>query len=858
MSKSRNEIAQEFLKSLFGSIPTDSCIEVRVKRNEDPGARQLFLADPSALRVDEFPDDVHVWFGVSLRRLHTGSGKADDLTWATCVWADFDNVQNRTALVERLKAFAPTFIVDSGGGIHAYWRLNRTLDLRSDQERTYVREVVHGLAHVLGGDTTVHDPTRVMGLPGTYNVGNGKTKIYNPPRLVQILHHDPRAIYGVDELSRYRRPLVHRQGMPINVTEAAQAPASPPVIANLSIPDRLKKLVQDGWQSGCGYKSRSELDQAVMVAMTQGKHTHEDIFAVFKDPSNGISEKFLEKGTDGPRYLAATLASSEEWVRTHNTPGTSNLSYRIREHAGQIEVQRGNSWEVVFNHPIKAKARLTGAESGFLVEILTPYVVVERTLTAEHFANSFNFKRAINLAGAWTGTDKDLQLLTIYLEEQSPKPQEVVKTIGWHSSKVIFPNAQLVNGAFVPDTEYLYTGKLTEARLEDHPNWPALAQQIIDVLPLLHAPQSIIPIIGWFMATFVAPKLRKLEDNAFPLLMVFGTPEAGKTTILEFMLRLCGLNAPLNSAAGTRFTNVELLSSSNTLPIVFDEHRRSDIRQHKSNLYPILRETHKAQIHSRGRRDLSIVQYRLTAPVAIGGETPFRDSALVDRTIHVLLERGAKNEKALEQLRQLEVDRFNGGMYNHVQGKDIPTLWSEVARQLPPALRADRTNLRQLHGWQVVALGLRLLEPFLKPEQTAEMISQLSDFRKVSAEDITIPAKAVVIETVRVIRELIRMGRLRNGQEYAIKEWNGKTLLWFVPAVALPLVEEYFQGVDTDLPMTRETMLGRMKEESKSQDPIVVRYQEHFRLGKKSAKGIAIDLGRFEEETGTMDAWSGH
>ncbi len=847
MSKSRNEIAQEFLKSLFGSIPADSCIEVRVKRNEDHGSRQLFLADPSPLRVDEFPDDAHVWFGVSLRRLHTGSGKADDLTWATCVWADFDHVQNKTALVKRLKTFGPTFLVDSGGGIHAYWRLNRALDLRSDQERTYVREVVHGLGHALGGDTTVHDLTRVMGLPGTYNVGDGKTKIYNPPRIVQVIHHDLRAIYGVDELSRYRRPLVQRQGMPINV---AGAPSSPPVISILNIPERLKKLVRDGWDQGCGYDSRSELDMAVMVALLQGKHAHDEILAVFKDPSNKISEKFLEKGTDGARYLTKTLTAAEDWVRTHNVPGTLFLSYGIREHNGQMEAQRRNSWEVIFNRPIKAIAQLTGEEEGFLVEIATSRAIVQRTLTTEHFASNLHFKKAIKLAGAWTGNDKDLQRLVTYLEQQSPKRQEVVKTVGWHDGRVVFPNAQLENGQFAPNTSYLYVGKLSNARLLDNDDWPTLAKEIVDVLPLLHTREAIIPIIGWFMATFAAPQVRALEGGAFPLLMVFGSPESGKTTILEYMRRLTGVDAALHSSTDTRFANIELIASSNTLPVVFDEHRSSDIKQHKTNLYPILREAYKAGIHARGRPDLTVVRYHLTAPVALGGEAPFRDSALVDRTVHVQLERGGKNEAALARLRGLEVDHFNAGMYRHVLTKDIDTLWKEVANQLPPAIRQDPLNVRQYHAWRVVALGLRFLERFLKPEQAAEMISQFSDFRKVSVEDIIVPAKAVVLETVRVIHELIRMHRLREGKEYAIKDWDGKKLLWFLPGVALPLVEEHFQKFNTDLPMSRETMLGRMKEDSKSQNPIVARYQEYFRMGEKSAKGIAIDLGRVEEETG--------
>jgi len=399
-------------------------------------------------------------------------------------------------------------------------------------------------------------------------------------------------------------------------------------------------------------------------------------------------------------------------------------------------------------------------------------------------------------------------------------------------------------------------GKLREAKLLEHDDWPTLAKELADILPQLHSPSAIVPIIGWFLATFVAPEVRKLEQGAFPLLMVFGTPEAGKTTLLESMRQLCGLDGALHSSTSTKFANIELLSSSNTLPIVFDEHRRSDIRQHKSILYPLLREAYKAAIHSRGRADLSLVHYHLTAPVAIGGETPFRDSALVDRTIHVQLERSGKNESALERLRQLELSKFNAGMYRHAQMKDITKLWTEVEQLLPASLHADRMNIRQYHAWRVVALGLRLLEPFWTPQQTTQMISQLEDFRTASAENITVPTKAVLLETIRAIYELMKMRRISDGRDFAIKEHDGVTQLWIVPALVLPLVEEYYQKFETDLPMTRETILGRMKEDSKNPDPLFARYREHFRGGQKTDRGIGGDLNRYAEDAGVpVETW---
>lgn len=190
MEMSRNEVARGFLGEIFGPIPEDSCVEIRVKRNGESGVQRSFITDPQSLRVDGFPHDANVWFGVCLRRRGTTRGTGGDLTWASCVWADFDQVADKQGKIQQLRRCEtpPSMIVDSGGGLHAYWKLNRLLDLRDETQATYIREVVYGLAHKLDGDRAVHDLARCMRLPGTYNPGNGNTKVYDPPREARVIH----------------------------------------------------------------------------------------------------------------------------------------------------------------------------------------------------------------------------------------------------------------------------------------------------------------------------------------------------------------------------------------------------------------------------------------------------------------------------------------------------------------------------------------------------------------------------------------------------------------------------------------------------------------------------------------------
>lgn len=847
--QTRNEVAREFLRTVLGPLPQDSVIELRVKKNDEQGTRQSFYTSIDQVNIEQFGFDEHVWFGVALRRRGTTRGDTNALTWAPLVWADFDNVEDKDAVVAKLRKFQvpPTTIVDSGGGIHAYWRLARVLDLSQDTQATYIREVVHGLASSLGADPTVHDPARVLRVPGTFNVGNGKTKTYSPPREVVVLESHTHTV-PVEALSKFRKGVV--QKVATRVALPTNAPAV--VVADLRVAERIKKFILNGWVQGCGYRSRSELDHAVVIALVRAEHTDDEITALFRDTSNKISSKYYDKGSDGDRYLATTIASAREWVKKAG-------DCDVRERNGKLEVKREKTWAQVFSRPIQVVARLEGEEDGFRIRIpVSGTKVLERTLYSSDMNTNSAFKKRLGLAGAWTGDDRDVQRLIDYFDSQNPPVYRAVRTVGRSGDTIIFPNGQLAADGTLTQGEYLYTGQLVDARLEDNAEWDKLAHAVLTTLPKLNQSSGLIPVIGWFMATFVAPQVRQLSaDNAFPLLMLFGSPEGGKTTTFEVLQTLCGRHSALFALREqTVFTAMEIISSSNTLPIVFDEHRRTDKNVYRRNdLYPTFRMAYQAGIGTRGRADLSIVRYHLTAPVAIAGEMPFRDPALVDRTVHVRFERDGKDEAALKHLVAHRLHQFNAGFYRHVATKDLAALMAEAERMLPAELNTA-TQVRQRHAWSVVALGLLLLEPFWSRQQVEEAIAKLQDFRQDTADDVAPSQKAVVYEAIRIIAELIRARRINDGVDYVIREQNGEHLLWFVPALVLPNVEEYAQRQGTDMPMTRDAIRQRMREESQGVDPVVAVYQGFVKMGNKSTRANALHLENIDRDLGIpVDYW---
>jgi hypothetical protein len=126
------------------------------------------------------------YFGVALRSPAAVLDRKGDqahcqtLT-ALFVDADFKKLgEDATRFRVTETALAPSIIVNSGGGLHPYWRLAQPLNLQThfDYARTVLQRLAHHVADVV--DVSVSEPTRVLRIPGSYNYK------YDPPRLVTV------------------------------------------------------------------------------------------------------------------------------------------------------------------------------------------------------------------------------------------------------------------------------------------------------------------------------------------------------------------------------------------------------------------------------------------------------------------------------------------------------------------------------------------------------------------------------------------------------------------------------------------------------------------------------------------------
>jgi KaiC/GvpD/RAD55 family RecA-like ATPase len=136
---------------------------------------------------------VHAYFGANPRKAKNAS-QAEGVALARCLFADFDGgvvVEDALARVRASGFPMPTAIVESGGGVHVWWRL-----LEPMTDATAWHERMRAISSALGSDQSICDWPRIMRLPGFVN-----WKYEQTPR-AHLWDCDPTRIYPVDVFNK--------------------------------------------------------------------------------------------------------------------------------------------------------------------------------------------------------------------------------------------------------------------------------------------------------------------------------------------------------------------------------------------------------------------------------------------------------------------------------------------------------------------------------------------------------------------------------------------------------------------------------------------------------------------------------
>jgi len=250
-----------------------------------------------------------------------------DICAVNCLFAEFDgkdypSKDDALRYVESLQP-EPSVIIDSGGGYHLYWLLRDTFEIRNEQERQYIRDVLARWVEFVKGDV-VKDLARVLRVPGTHNYKPD----YGPKApLVEFVAFDPARQYDLATLVTLLPP-----------SEEKAVASKPTALLSLSDGELVAKIKNSKQGAKFGslfergeisaYKSHSEADAAlaqILIGWTQGDTQQAD--RLFRQSALYRPEKW-DSQRSGTTYGAMTLGfalSNATWFYEPQPPAPSGV-----------------------------------------------------------------------------------------------------------------------------------------------------------------------------------------------------------------------------------------------------------------------------------------------------------------------------------------------------------------------------------------------------------------------------------------------------------------------------------------------------------------------------------------------------
>ena len=204
------------------------------------------------------------------------------------LYADGDGANVRASIPE------PTVVVQSSPGREQFFWGLASLMPPGDAELLNRR-----LAYAMGADVSGWDLTQLLRVPGTPN-----HKYPEAPLVKIVTVRDKR--YDPQELCAVLPPLTEEKPKTPDRSPTPHGVMQDVHLSRLS--PRMRDLIVHGNRGG--YSSRSGADFAACVAMFGAGYAEAEVWAVMTDPTNGLSEKFFEKGRHGEAYLGLTIGKA--------------------------------------------------------------------------------------------------------------------------------------------------------------------------------------------------------------------------------------------------------------------------------------------------------------------------------------------------------------------------------------------------------------------------------------------------------------------------------------------------------------------------------------------------------------------
>ncbi|ACY13263.1 CHC2 zinc finger domain-containing protein [Haliangium ochraceum] len=388
----------------------------------------------------------------------------------------------------------------------------------------------------------------------------------------------------------------------------------------------------------------------------------------------------------------------------------------------------------------------------------------------------------------WMGSDENLQgVLSLVAAREVPMLTGTTN-LGYAETEAgprwVTPDGELTPEGPTKKPAYIYisSGATLHTRTRYAPT-PAeqlaqLAERILPSLFDLNTAEVILPILGWFFATPLKPRVQAHLGH-FPVLFVWGSPGSGKTSLLTqvFWPLLGVVSAAPYSATETEFALIKLLSATDSVPVFIDEYKPADMQKNRRNtLHRYMRRIYTGDDEERGRADQTLTSYRLSAPLCLAGETRPTETALVERVLAVnpdknTLQREARYTQAFQRVRDADPTKLSASIIQFLLGRDTETDIEIARARIEHALSDREVPLRIRDNLLVMTLGLHCFGAYADSLGVEIPEIPVEDVLPAMLEDLLDGSENVAVKSGfdRFIEELSIMaiaGTLEHGRHY--------------------------------------------------------------------------------------------
>lgn len=469
----------------------------------------------------------------------------------------------------------------------------------------------------------------------------------------------------------------------------------------------------------------------------------------------------------------------------------------------------------------------------------------------------------------WTGSDDNVQGLLRILSARSVPRRHGTLNLGYLETTAgprwVAPGIVIAADGFHDADEVVYVPNPSSfsRRLRYAPVAPAearaLASDVLPALLTLNEPVVILPIIGWFFATPFRPRIMRLLGH-FPLLMVWGTQGSGKTSIVrDIFWPLFGVVEKTDpfSATETEFALIKLLSATDSIPVFIDEYKPRDMPKPRlDRLNRLLRRIYGGETEERGKPDLTVASYALSAPVCLAGESrPEGDPALIERMVSVSPNKNRllthpEHGRIFRRLRRLALARLAPPYIQFALARDtaddLDKARAVTVRLLGGVASGDEVPGRCFDNLVAMVFGLTMFEAFAA--SLGVSIPELDIVPAISAcitevMDGDRGTKDPFDQFVEALSVYALMGVLQEGRHYAMV--GGLLCLHLPTCYQVYLTERKRAGLEDDTNGLRA--LRRIVREKHERGGYVIEIDRRVTLGEGFVRTVAIDPDQIPE-----------